>query len=88
MLDLYCRAKPYEIVPGDGRFIGGVDDNDTALNVALPSRTRHDNSSYQRQQIILVDGKRGCLQGRFCPYPNLLYPSAVSAGSWIYQPDT
>ena len=46
MLDLYCRAKPYEIVPGDGRFIGGVDDNDTALNVALPSRTRHNDSSY------------------------------------------
>ena len=42
MLDLYCRDKPYKIVPGDGNFIGGVDAdaNDTALNVALPSRTR------------------------------------------------
>ena len=41
VLDLYCRDKPYQIVPGDGDYIGGLDANDTALNVALPSRTRY-----------------------------------------------
>ena len=34
------RDKPYETMPGDGNYIGGIDANGTALDVAVPSKAR------------------------------------------------